>query len=71
MKNGNLSLTFYSCVPDEPPGFKTFREPETLRCRKKCSPTNVNFHLEDDDRKSVDFKGEIMFFTLLLMKTRY
>ena len=71
MKNGNRSLIFYSCVPDEPPGFKMFREPETIHCRKKSSPTNINFHLEDDDRKSVDFNGEIMIFTLLLMKNRY
>ena len=60
----------YSFVPNKPLGFKVFYEPETYhfdRINKSVSNT-ISFYSEDDDHKECNFNGELLAFTVQLIK---
>ena len=60
----------YSFVLDKPSGYKVFCEPETIHYKKinKSILNTITFYLEDDDNEVVDFNGEILTFTLQMIK---
>ena len=60
----------YSFVLDKKPGYKVFCEPETIHYKKinKSVLNTITFYLEDDNNKEVNFIGEILTFTLQMIK---
>ena len=47
-----------------------FYEPETIHYKKnKSVSNNITFFSEEYDNEEVDFNGETLTFTLLLIKT--
>ena len=60
----------YSFVLDKKPGYKEFCEPETIHYKKinKSVLNTTTFYLEDDSNKEVNFNGEILTFTILMVK---
>ena len=52
------------------PGYKIFKEPSQILFKKinKDKIGQITFYLEDDDGYPVDFQGETITFTLLLIK---
>ena len=60
----------YSFVLDKPSGYKVFCEPETIHYKKinKSVLNTITFYLEDDNNKEVNFNGETLTFTLLMIK---
>ena len=68
--NGLRQPVLYSFVLDKKPGYKVFSEPETMHYKKinKSVLDTITFYLEDNDRKEVDFNGEILTFTLQMIK---
>ena len=68
--NGIRQPILYSFVLDKKPGYKIFSEPETIHYKKinKSVLDTITFYLEDNDRKEVDFNGEILTFTLQMIK---
>ena len=60
----------YSFVLDKKPGYKVFCEPETNHYKKinKSVLNTSTFYLEDDNNKEVNFNGEILTFTLQMIK---
>ena len=60
----------YSFVLDKPSGYKVFCQPETIHFKKinKSVLNTINFYLEDDDHKEVNFNGETLTFTLQMIK---
>ena len=60
----------YSFVLDKPSRYKFLFEPETIHYKKvnKSVLNTINFYLEDDFHKEVDFNGETMTLTLRMIK---
>ena len=60
----------YSFVLDKKPGYKVFCEPLTIHYKKinKSVLNTITFYLEDDNNKEVNFNGEILTFTILMVK---
>ena len=55
---------------NKPAGYKIFYEPETIHY-KKITESVLNtktFYLEDNNKEEVDFNGEVLTFTLQLIK---
>ena len=54
---------------DNPPGLKFFCEPETIQYKEvnKLALNNFSFDLKTDESNKVDFNGETLAFTLLLI----
>ena len=68
--NGIREPILFSFVLDKPSGYKVFCEPETIHYKKinKSVLNTITFHLEDNDLKEVDFNGELLTFTLQMIK---
>ena len=68
--NGLRQPILYSFVLDKKPGYKVFSEPETIHYKKinKSVLDTITFYLEDDNNKEVNFNGEILTFTILMVK---
>ena len=68
--NGIRQPILYSFVLDKPSGYKVFCEPETIHYKKinKSVLNTITFYLEDDNNEEVDFNGEILTFTLQMIK---
>ena len=68
--NGIRQPILYSFVLDKPSGYKVFCEPETIHYKKinKSVLNTITFYLEDDNSEEVDFNGEILTFTLQMIK---
>ena len=68
--NGLRQPILYSFVLDKKPGYKVFSEPETIHYKKinKSVLNTITFYLEDDNNKEINFKGEILTFTLQMIK---
>ena len=60
----------YSFVLDKLPGYKVFCEPETIHYKKinKSVLNTITFCLEDDNNEEVNFNGEMLTFTLQMIK---
>ena len=62
--NGSREPILYSFASDKSPGFKKCKEPKS-KCFKKVNKSilsQINFYLQDDNHKAVDFnKGTIIF----------
>ena len=70
IQDGVRQPILYSFVLDKPSGYKVFSEPETIHYKKinKSVLNTINFYLEDDNNKEVDFNGETLTFTLQMVK---
>ena len=68
--NGIRQPILLSFVLDKLPGYKVFCEPETIHYKKinKSVLNTITFYLEDDNNKVVDFNGEMLTFTLQMIK---
>ena len=68
--NGIRQPILYSFVLDKPSGYKVFCEPETIHYKKinKFVLNTITFYLEHDNNEEVDFNGEILTFTLQMIK---
>ena len=68
--NGLRQPILYSFVLDKPSGYKVFCQPETIHYKKinKSVLNTITFYLEDDNNEVVDFNGEILTFTLQMIK---
>ena len=68
--NGLRQPILYSFVLDKKPGYKVFSEPETIHYKKinKSVLDTITFYLEDDNNKEINFNGEILTFTILMVK---
>ena len=68
--NGIRQPILYSFVLDKPSGYKVFCEPETIHYKKlnRSILNTITFYLEDDKDEEVDFNGETLTFTLLMIK---
>ena len=68
--DGVRQPVLYSFALDKPSGYKVFCEPETIHYKKinKSVLNTINFYLEDDNNKEVDFNGETLTFTLQMIK---
>ena len=68
--DGVRQPVLYSFALDKPSGYKVFSEPETIHYKKinKSVLNTINFYLEDDNNKEVDFNGETLTFTLQMIK---
>ena len=68
--NGIRQPILYSFVLDKASGYKVFCEPETIHYKKinKSVLNTITFYLEDDNNEEVDFNGEILTFTLQMIK---
>ena len=60
----------FSFALDQPTGRKRYKEPRLKHFKKinKSVLSDITFYLDDDDYKSVDFKGETISFTCQLVK---
>ena len=60
----------YSTALDKSPGLKIYKEPKVKLFKKINKPvlSHITFKLEDDDHKSIEFKGETISFTCNLVK---
>ena len=68
--NGIRQPILYSFVLDKPSGYKVICEPETIHYKtiNKSVLNTITFYLEDDNIEDVDFNGEILTFTLQMIK---
>ena len=68
--NGVRQPILYSFVLDKPSGHTVFSEPETIHYKKinKSFLNTITFYLEDENNEEVDFNGEILTFTLQMIK---
>ena len=67
--NGIRHPILFSFVLDKPAGYKVFCEPETLHYKKNKSVLkSITFYLEADNNREVGFNGEMLTFTLQLIK---
>ena len=69
--NGVRQPILHGFVLDKPSGYKEFCEPETMHYKKinKSVLKTINFYLEADSDKEVDFNQETLTFTLQIIKT--
>ena len=60
----------YSFVLDKKPGYKVFREPETIHYKRinRSVLNTMTFYLEDNNNTEVNFNGETLTFTLQTIK---
>ena len=70
IQDGVRQSILFSFVLDKPNGYKVVCEPETIHYNKinKSVLNTINFYLEDDNNKEVDFNGETLTFTLQMIK---
>ena len=70
IQDGVRQPILYSFVLDKPSGYKVFCQPETIHYKKinKSVLNTMTFYLEDNDHKEVDFNGEMLTFTLQVIK---
>ena len=70
IQDGVRQPILFSFVLDKPSGYKIFCEPETIHYKKinKSILNTVTFYLEDDNNEEVNFNGEMLTFTLQMMK---
>ena len=68
--NGIRQPILYSFVLEIKPGYKIFSEPETIHYKKvnKSLLNTLTIYLEDSNNTEVDLNGEILTFTLQLIK---
>ena len=68
--NGIREPILYSFALSSPPGHKIYKEPRVKLFKKiiKSVLSHITFYFEDDDHKSIDFKGETTSFTCQLIK---
>ena len=68
--NGIRQAILYSLVLDKKPGYKVFSEPETIHYKKLNNSVlnTIKIYLEDEDHQEVDFNGEMLTFTLQMIK---
>ena len=68
--NGIRQPILFSFALDKLPGYKVFCELETIHFKKLNKPVlnTIKFYLQDNDHKEVDFNGEKLTFTLLMIK---
>ena len=68
--NGIGQPILFSFVLDKLPGYKVFCEPETSHYKKinKSVLNTITFYLEDIDHKEVDFNGEMLTFSLQMIR---
>ena len=60
----------FSFVLDKPSGYNVFCQPGTIHYKKinKSVLSTINFYLEDDNNRDVDFNQETLTFTLQMIK---
>ena len=70
IQDGVRQPILFSFVLDKPAGYKVFCEPETRHYKKinKSLLNTINFYLEYDKNKEVDFNRETLTFTLQMIK---
>ena len=68
--NGVREPILYSFALSSPPGHKIYKEPRIKLFKKenKSVLSHINFYIEDDDHKPVDFNGETISFNCQLIK---
>ena len=68
--NGIREPILFSFGVSQPPGHKIYKEPRIKLFKKvnKFVLSHINFYIEDDDHKPVDFNGETISFTCQLIK---
>ena len=68
--NGIREPTLYSFALSSPPGHKIFKESRVKLFKKinKSVLSHINFYIEDDDHKPVDFNNDTVSFTCQLIK---
>ena len=68
--NGIRESILFSFSLSARPGYKIFKEPSQILFKKvnKDKIGQITFYLEDDDGFPVDFQGETITFTVLLVK---
>ena len=67
--NGTGESVLFAFTLDKAPGFNIFFEPESIHQeRRKKLWRNITIYLEDNNGSEVDFNGEILTFTFLLIK---
>ena len=70
IQDGIRQPILFSFVLDKPSGYKIFCEPETIHYKKinKSVLNTITFYLEDDSNEEVEFNGEMLTFTLQMIK---
>ena len=68
--NGDREPILYSFALSSHPAHKIYKEPKVKLFKKinKSVLSHITFYFEDDDHKPVDFNGETISFTCLLIK---
>ena len=68
--NGVREPILYSFALSSPPVHKIYKEPRIKPFKKvnKSVLSYINFYIEDDDYKPIDFNGETISFTCQLIK---
>ena len=68
--NGIREPILYSFALSAPPGHKIYKEPKIKLFKKvnKSVLSHITLYFEDDDYKTVDFRGETILFTCQLIK---
>ena len=68
--DGVRQSLLYRFVLDKKPGYRVFSEPETIHYKKinESVLKTLTFYLEDDNDKEVVFNGEMLTFTLQMIK---
>ena len=68
--NGLRQPNLYSFVLDKPGGYRIFWQPETIHYKKvnKSLLISIKNCSEDDIHEEVDFNGEVITFTLQLIR---
>ena len=70
IQDGVRQPIIFSFILDKPAGYKVFCEPETIHYKKvnKSVLNTITFYLEDDKNEEVNFNGEMLTFTLQMIK---
>ena len=66
--NGLRQPIMFSFVLDKPTAHKVFCGPKTILFKNKSLLITITFYLEDDDYKDKFFDGELLIFTIQLVK---
>ena len=68
--NGIREQILFSFTLSAPPGYKVIKEPTTVLYKSinKTRLDTIQFFLEDSNHDSVDFNGEILTFTIQIIK---